>query len=434
MSLKKIAVARLSLGMYLVKLEGSWVDHPFWRTRFLLQDPLDLHKLQSCGVQECWIDTSRGADVATAAAAVGSAVEANSGAAETQGAQALPKLDSADADALPSPRNEQSRPMSAELREAAAICERGRSAVIDMFGQARMGRSVDPQLCLPLVQDIAASVSRNAGALVSLSRLKTRDNYSYMHSVAVCALMVSLARQLGMDEEHCREAGMAGLMHDIGKAVMPESVLQKPGRLTDSETQVMRTHPERGHELLVEGGAASASTLDVVLHHHERMDGQGYPHKLAGEGISLLARMGALCDVYDAVTSNRPYKMGWDPAESLARMASWQGQFDSGLLAALVQSLGIYPTGSLVRLESQRLAVVLEQNPHALGQPKVSVFYSLRSKMQIEPRAMDLAAPGCHDRIAARAPRNEGEFERLDELWADAETLRRVRSSASQAA
>jgi putative nucleotidyltransferase with HDIG domain len=302
-----------------------------------------------------------------------------------------------------------------------------------MFGQARMGRSVDPQLCLPLVLDIAASVSRNASALVSLSRLKTRDDYSYMHSVAVCALMVSLARQLGMDEAACREAGMAGLMHDIGKAVMPESVLQKPGRLSDSETRVIRTHPERGHELLVEGGTASASTLDVVLHHHERFDGQGYPHQLAGEGISLLARMGALCDVYDAVTSNRPYKMGWDPAESLARMASWRGQFDARLLAALVQSLGIYPTGSLVRLESQRLAVVLEQNPHALGQPKVSVFYSLRSEMQIEPREMDLAAPGCHDRIAARAPRKAGEFERLDELWADAETLHRVRSSASQA-
>jgi putative nucleotidyltransferase with HDIG domain len=260
---------------------------------------------------------------------------------------------------------------------------------------------------------------------------ETRDDYSYMHSVAVCALMISLARQLGMDEAGCRVAGLAGLLHDIGKAVMPLEVLNKPGRLTEPEFAIMRSHPVRGHQLLLDGKGCSEATLDVVLHHHERMDGTGYPHRLADEGITQLARMGAVCDVYDAITSNRPYKAGWDPAESIARMASWKGHFDSGLFSAFVRSLGIYPTGSLVRLESGRLAVVLEQNPASLVAPVVKVFFSTKSQMPITAERLDLAQRGCTDRIVGRETREPGRFERLEELWVEPDTLRRFRAGSA---
>ncbi|MEO5735586.1 MAG: HD domain-containing phosphohydrolase, partial [Rubrivivax sp.] len=195
----------------------------------------------------------------------------------------------------------------------------------------------------------------------------------------------------------------------------------------------IRTHPERGHALLQEAGAVSAHTLDVVLHHHERIDGTGYPHRVSGDALGVYARMGAICDVYDAITSNRPYKSGWDPAESIERMSSWQGHFDPAMLAAFVRSLGIYPTGSLVRLESHKLAVVVEQNPQTLVAPIVKVFYSLRSQMPVTPVLLDLARPGCSDRIVARHERKEGaagEFGKLDELWADPDALRRMRQPA----
>ncbi|MDE2615247.1 MAG: HD-GYP domain-containing protein, partial [Burkholderiales bacterium] len=314
-----------------------------------------------------------------------------------------------------------------ELKEAAAICRRGRDAVASMFAEARMGRTIDAEGCLPLVEEISRSVARNAGALVSLARLKTRDDYTYMHSVAVCALMVALARQLGQDEQTCREAGLAGLVHDMGKALMPVEVLQKPGRLTDEEMALMRTHPERGHEVLSASGAVGAAALDVVLHHHERINGQGYPHRLAGERLSLLARMGAVCDVYDAITSNRPYKAGWDPAESIARMASWQGHFDKAVLSAFVHSLGIYPTGSVVRLASGRIAVVVEQSPGALLAPVVCIFFSTKSQLHVTPERIDLARQGCPDRIVAREPAAAAQFKHVDELWADPEVLRKVR-------
>jgi hypothetical protein len=127
--------------------------------------------------------------------------------------------------------------------------------------------------------------------------------------------------------------------------------------------------------------------------------------------------MGAICDVYDAITSNRPYKAGWDPAESIGRMASWKGQFDPMLFAAFVKTVGIYPTGSLVRLHSERLAVVIEQNAQALTAPVVRVFYSLRSQMPVKLQRLDLSS-GTSDRIAARESPERWKFSFLDELWA----------------
>jgi putative nucleotidyltransferase with HDIG domain len=312
------------------------------------------------------------------------------------------------------------------VRRATVLIGKARQAVAAIFSEVRLGRAIDAEECLPLVDEIASSVWRNPGAMISLARLKTHDDYTYMHSVAVCALMVSLARQLGADEQETRVAGIAGLLHDMGKALMPLDVLNKPGKLTDEEFRVIKSHPERGFELL-QGGAAPAAALDVCLHHHEKMDGGGYPKGLRGDQISKMARMGAVCDVYDAVTSDRPYKAGWDPAEAIRNMAEWRGgHFDDAVFQAFVKSLGIYPTGSLVRMHSGRLAVVVSQNERSLVTPMVKVFFSTRSQMHIPPELVDLAHPSCSDRIAARESNAQWKFAHLEELWAGPDTLRRL--------
>ena len=421
--LKKIPVSQVRLGMYLQALEGPWMDHPFWKTRFVLRSSADLALLQQSVITECWVDPGKGLDVLEAPASD----------------DALPVLPTPKAAAPRRPSPPRSRSVAApvpatehptfddELKQAAAICNRGRAAVLSMFSEARMGRTIDHQGCVALVEDISASVRRNPGALVSLARLKTQDDYSFMHSVAVCALMVALARQLGLDEDACRAAGLAGLLHDVGKALMPLEVLNKPGRLTDEEYALMRTHAQRGHELLLQGEDVPPQALEVALHHHERFDGSGYPHGLVGEASGLFARMGAVCDVYDAITSNRPYKAGWDPAESIAKMASWKGHFDPAIFSAFVQSLGIYPTGSLVRLDSGLLAVVVEQVPGAMVSPKVRVFFNTRNHLPVAPRLLDLSRPGIADRIAGRESNAETRFEHLESLWAEPAGVRRVK-------
>jgi putative nucleotidyltransferase with HDIG domain len=401
---KRIAARDLRVGMYIHEFCGAWMDHPFWRSKFLLKSAKDLERIQASSIAELWIDVSKGLDVARGVASTtpeqaASIAEAN-------------LLKAAIAHAPP-----MSSSMEEEVQRAVKLCVRSKEAVINMFSDVRMGRALDFEQADDLVKGIADSVIRHPNALISLARLKKADEYTYMHSVAVCALMIGLARQLGLDEATTREAGLAGLLHDIGKAAVPDAVLNKPGKLTDAEFSTVRTHPEAGARLLEKTQQVSDLVVDVCLHHHEKVDGSGYPHRLVGDNISLLARMGAVCDVYDAITSNRPYKKGWDPAESIRKMAEWTGHFDQYIFQAFVKAVGIYPVGSLVRLQSGVLGVVQEQQVDSLLTPKVKVFFSAKSRLPIAPEVIDLSQFKGRDKIVSRECAKQWGFRDLDHLW-----------------
>ncbi len=402
----KLVVGDLVVGMYLHDLGASWIKNPFWRTSFLITTSKEIDALKASGIAEVWIDTDKGLGLAAAAA-------------PPDETRPLPLSAAVSELQPPQVSNRAPASMADELVRASAICAEARQAVTSMFLEARMGNTVDTTKASQLVQDISDSVARNASALISLARLKTADGYTYMHSVAVCAMMIALARQLGLDDDAVRDAGEAGLLHDMGKALIPLHVLNKPGKLTDEEFAIVRRHPVQGHALLSKASGVSAMTLDVCLHHHEKMDGSGYPKRLDAGAISLFAKMGAVCDVYDAITSNRPYKEGWDPAESMRKMGQWAegGHFDIAVFQAFAKSLGIYPVGSLVRLSSGMIGVVTAQGTKSLTQPLVRVFYATDTGERMTPHDVDLAAPGGDDKIVLREDPAKWHFPDLDDLW-----------------
>jgi putative nucleotidyltransferase with HDIG domain len=392
--IKKIATTQLAVGMYIHALCGNWIDHPFWKERFLLSDPEDILRIERSAITEVLIDTAKGGDVSVASLPA-------------------PALSNTSAPAVVS----MPASMDVEVSRAFLICTRAKAAVTSMFNDARMGQAINTRESESLVEEISSSVMRHPHALISLSRLKNSDEYTYMHSVAVCALMIALARQLKLPDTWIREAGMAGLMHDIGKMTIGTDILNKPGRLTDPEYAAMRLHPEGGLRILQQSGVLNAAAYDVCLHHHEKFDGSGYPFGLQGEQISVLARMAAICDVYDAITSERPYKKAWGPAHSIREMASWSGHFDEQIFQAFVRTVGIYPVGALVRLQSQRIGVVIEQDEKSLLKPKIMLLISARTRMPLERLVLDLSKAGEADKIAQIESAKDWNMGDIDALW-----------------
>lgn len=401
--LKVVSTEHVRLGMFIQELKGAWIDHPFWKKAFKLEDPSDLKKLQASIIKEVVIDTSKGFDVAELDAIVEKAL--------------LPAIE------IPSEINPTliQKPVkisaAAEHEQAKRVINASKKAVASMFNDARMGKAVNAEGAMQLVDDIAASVDRNLSALISLVRLKNKDEYTYMHSVAVCALMLALSKELNLSEADTKQAGLAGLLHDLGKAGIPMDVLNKPGALTDAEFNLVKLHAERGHELLLQASILDEVVLEVCLHHHEKVNGMGYPHKLQANEISLFAKMGAVCDVYDAVTSNRPYKEGWEPGVSLQRMAQWEGHFDDAIFKAFVKSVGIYPVGSMVKLKSGRLAVVVDQSPKSLLTPLIKVFFSTQSKSRIKIELVDLSKRHEQDSIVGHENPAAWGIDNINEIW-----------------
>ncbi|SOE95983.1 HDIG domain-containing protein [Burkholderia sp. D7] len=404
--LKTVAASSLRPGMFLHSLDRRWLDHPFWKNSFLLT-AIDIEKIVASGIASIVIDTDRGLGCAD-----DSPVESN---ALFDAGGIAPQTE--DRHLLVTTRTQlPRRPVSEEIGHARRLFESASNEMKVVFQQARMGRAVSGESMMPLVQSIAASVMRNPYALTSVARLKHHDGYTYMHSVAVCALMSALARELGLDEQGVLEAGAAGLLHDLGKALMPLAVLNKPGKLSVEEFEVAKKHSFDGWQML-QSADVSAGVLEVALHHHEKVNGRGYPHGLKDKAIPLLARMGAVCDVYDAVTSERPYKSSWHPTHALRSMASWDGQFDKAILAAFINMIGIYPVGALVRLESGFLAVVIDQSNGSILMPIVKTFFSCKSNQPVFPAIVDLKKLKGADRIVAIEDPRQWNLPQLNDLW-----------------
>lgn len=302
--LKHIRPEQVRLGMLVEAIDGDWKGKRFWRTRFLLSCPNDLQALQASSVNDIIINTDEGADVVVHASR------------KSSGAR-----------------------RQAQLARALQTIERSKPLIKAMFEDVRMGGRVSVGNAMQVVDEIAACMNDSARALVQLSRLKTKDEHTFLHSIAVTALMTHLGRSIEADENTIRVLGLGGLLHDVGKVKTPLEILNKAGRLTDLEMALVRQHPAHGYELLSRQGDMPDAVLDICMHHHERLDGKGYPKGLSAGQITLPARIASICDVYDALTSKRPYKQAWTQLDAAEFMFKQKGQFDETLLRCFFRSL-----------------------------------------------------------------------------------------------
>ncbi|MGK2908982.1 MAG: HD-GYP domain-containing protein [Sphingobium sp.] len=381
--LKRITPEQVMLGMFIHKFEGGWMSHPFWRAGFLLEDARDLQEIRTSDIAAVWIDEKKSARKfptvrATKAITSGEAIAMRIRAARSEMRPASPRQS----------------PLQEDRSAAAHTVARSKQIMRQVFDAVRLGRIIRSADVMSVINEISASLTRNRSMLIGVTRLKTKDEYTYLHSVAVCALMVNLAREIGLNEAETRDAGMAGLLHDVGKMAIPVEILNKPGRLTQDEFREIKEHTTKGHRMLTKGSGIPEAALDVCLNHHEKIDGTGYPRGLSADSITLFARMGAICDVYDAMTSRRAYKPPSSPTETIAAMHAAKGHFDSALLFRFMKSVGAYPTGLLVRMKSERLGVIMQNGKRGF-RVRIKLFYDIAAQDFMAPHeiTIDDAAP-----------------------------------------
>jgi HD-GYP domain-containing protein (c-di-GMP phosphodiesterase class II) len=287
-----------------------------------------------------------------------------------------------------------------ELPRAIAIRTQAADVVAAAMSDARFGKPIATARVSATVREIGASLLRHPGALLSLAPIKNRDNYQFLRPVSMCALLMAFCQWRAMDKDTAFQAGLGGLLQDIGMALVPDHILSKRTALTDPEYALVKQHPFDGCALLRRTGAIGPIALDIVLHHHERFDGSGYPDKLDGTNISELAQMAAIVDVYDALTSDVSYRRGMAPADAHRQLLlGSKTQFNESLVHQFIRFIGIYPLGSLVILESGLLAIVVSANPSNLLTPRVTVCMDTATHRAIPARTIDLADPAQGERI-----------------------------------
>lgn len=253
-----------------------------------------------------------------------------------------------------------------------------------------------------IVKNCVTSIMSNASAMFWLTRIRHEDAYTAEHCLRVGILAITFGRFLDFPEKDLQTLGMCGMLHDVGKMKIPADVLNKPGALSPEEWQLMKQHPELGHELLDSQHDLDPVILDATLSHHERLDGTGYPNGVSGLNISLFARIVSIVDAYDAMTSDRPYMRGRTTAEALNILYKCSGnQFDGSLVEVFIRMIGIYPSGSLVELDNGDVAVVVSSRPNQKLLPVVEVVRD-REGNPCQPRVIDLAESAANDNGSAR--------------------------------
>lgn len=384
--IKKIDIRELNPGMYVHDLNCSWVIHPLFPTRFKVGSDKEIEKLVELGVSSVYIDTAMGDDAPHAA---------------TEDEVRLSVEDALRRIATVPGAGVEGRGISMreEWATAMQVHREANRTIQEVMSDVRLGRHSEMESIEPAIQGIVDSVFRNSGALLHLGGIRSKDQYTFAHSVNVCALLAAFARTMKLGNDITRQLSIGGMLHDIGKMRVPDEILNKPDRLTEGEFDEMRRHVQHGVDILGEVSWITPISLQVTAQHHERYDGSGYPAGLKGDQISPFGQMATIVDVYDAITSTRVYHRPMSPAVAIRKIQEWSGQyFNEELVGHFIRSVGIFPLGTPVKLESGLLAIVVGHSEASLLNPVVRIVFDTGRRSELAPYDIDLSQQSA-DRI-----------------------------------
>ena len=374
--IKKIRTTKLKIGMYVHDLDCNWMRHPFAVNQFTISTEKQIKQIKQAQIRELYIDTDKGLDVGspTPVAAKSKPAEDNKPPASTNRTEEAPTI-----------------PLAEELPRANKIKKEATQMISNIMDDARAGKLNKVEHISPIAESMVSSVIRNNEALLGLTRIRKTDKYTFEHSVSVSILLIAFGESLAFDEKDLVQMGIGGLLMDIGKSLTPPQILNKPGKLTDGEFDIMREHVEYGQQILDKMPDVSEIAQNIATEHHERLDGSGYPKKKTADEISFYGQMAAIVDVYDALTVSRAYRKRISPNAALKKLMASGGQFNQELVQQFVHCVGIYPTGSLVSLSNGCFAVILESNKEELLLPKIRIIFDSTKRQFISHRDIDLS-------------------------------------------
>jgi len=371
--------------MYVSDLNSDWIPHSNFKKKGKIKQDKVIEKIKRLGVQNIYIDTFQGDDV--------------------KDAPTLAEIDKENEKKLRSAGelsslNKPSTGLAEEMDAAEKVHQEAVVLVDGVLNDVKTGKAIQLEAIESLADDMLDSLFRNHNALACLGCIREKDSYLMEHSVNLSVLMTIFGKSMQLDRTTLQQTIAGALLHDIGKIMVPDDILHKPGKLSDAEFEQMKQHVALGQSHLKATTGIAPLTVRIAAEHHERMDGSGYPAGLCGHEISPHGRMAAIVDVYDAITADRCYHKGMTPTMAIKRLLEWSDHhLDRSLVNHFIRCIGIYPIGSLVLLESGRLAAVVEVNEFDQRLPKVRVMYHTKFNCFIKTELIDLAKPSVQDLI-----------------------------------
>ena len=381
--IKKIKVEQLKPGIFVHDFNCGWLHHPFLRNRVKITTDEEIEKNLHHQIREIYIDTDKGLDVddAPTKPEVDQEIQTE-----------ITKIDE------PEMPDRARVALREEIVTAKKLLDEVKKSTQLLMDDVKLGKQLDMRQAETIVEKMTESVLNNSAALTSLARIKSKDEYTYLHCIAVSALCISFGEHLRLDDRKIKALGIGGLLHDIGKVRIPIEILNKPGPLSEKEFEIMKQHVMHGDCILRQTGNIEEDSICVTAHHHERLDGTGYPERLKGDEISPFGQMAAIVDIYDALTSERCYKNPMAPTDALRKLFEWSDNYlNRDLVERFIGHLGIYPVGSVVRLQSGFIGVVVDHGEKGLLYPVVRALYDTRKEKEVSPFDIDLAKRGVEE-------------------------------------